>query len=123
MKVKQLGFEGIIERFCDGDTVIVIVNIAGSDIWQRKRVRIVGIESWELDTDDHEKAVRCRDELTAKFRGMFCRVITANNSLDKYGRLVAEIYFDDEDKLTHYLIGAQYAWQTDEFKQSASRCR
>jgi micrococcal nuclease len=89
-----------LDRVVDGDTVDALIDV-GFDIWFKKRIRFVGIDTWESRTRDlAEKAkgleAKARtkqllEEVSNK-RGYFR---LKSHGLGKYGRVLGELFIMD----------------------------
>ena len=91
-----------LDRVVDGDTVDALIDV-GFDIWFKKRIRFMGLDTWESRTRDLEekklgKLVKERtrqllEDVSSK-SGYF-RV--KSHGLGKYGRVLGEIFIMDKD--------------------------
>ena len=91
-----------LDRVVDGDTVDALIDV-GFDIWFKKRIRFVGVDTWESRTRDLEEkklgklaAERTRqllEEVSSK-PGYF-RI--KSHGLGKYGRVLGELFVMDKD--------------------------
>jgi endonuclease YncB( thermonuclease family) len=96
----------------DSDTVKAWVQISRTnrELW---RVRLKGIEGGELDSVEGIKGrdilasiVRDKHHLKAHFHGN-------ENTLDKYGRHVGDIAFEDGSRLCDALIAYGHHWRRE----------
>jgi len=101
---------GKVVKVYDGDTITIAAKMPyeGSPIF-RFSVRLNGIDTPEIktkSTPEKERAIIARDALSSKIMG---KMITLKNvSLEKYGRLLADVYLDDLN-LNMWLIENKYA--------------
>ena len=101
---------GKVIKVYDGDTITIASKMPyeGSPIF-RFSVRLNGIDTPEIKTKSKTEkglAIIARDALSSKILG---KVITLKNvSLEKYGRLLADVYLD-ELHLNQWLIENKYA--------------
>ena len=89
-----------LDRVVDGDTIDALIDV-GFDIWFKKRIRFVGIDTWESRTRDLEEkkkglAAKARtkqllEEVSNK-RGYFR---LKSHGLGKYGRVLGELFIMD----------------------------
>ena len=90
--------EGIVVKVYDGDTITIVSPLPFEDSkYYRFSIRLFGIDSAEIKgKSDAEKAVaiRARDALSAKILNR--TIMLRNVTMEKYGRLLANIYLDDE---------------------------
>ena len=91
-----------LERVVDGDTVDALIDV-GFDIWIKKRIRFMGLDTWECRTRNLEEkkkglAAKARTkellESTSSKPGFF-RI--KSHGVGKYGRVLAEIYIQDKE--------------------------
>ena len=89
-----------LDRVVDGDTVDALIDV-GFDIWFKKRIRFVGIDTWESRTRDLEekkkgleakaRTKQLLEEVSNK-RGYFR---LKSHGLGKYGRVLGELFVMD----------------------------
>ena len=90
------------DRVVDGDTVDALIDV-GFDIWFKKRIRFVGIDTWESRTRDLEekkkgKLAKARTkELLEKVSSKSGYFRLKSHGLGKYGRVLGEIFIMDKD--------------------------
>lgn len=102
--------KGKVIKVYDGDTITIASKMPyeNSPIF-RFSVRLLGIDTPEIKTKskaEKELAVLARDALSSKIMGKI--IILKNVSLEKYGRLLADVYLDDLN-LNQWLIENKYA--------------
>lgn len=107
----------IIECRCtkvyDGDTIHVVnsAKYDGKLARFKWKVRLNGIDTPEIkDEKMHKRACAVRDKLAEKILGKIIRL--DNIEYDKYGRLLADVYLDNEnivDWLKKEGYGVEYA--------------
>ena len=102
-----------IIKVIDGDTVDVDIDL-GFGVWLKKeRVRVNGIDTPEIrgkTPEEKELAIHVRDELYSKIYG---KMVTLKNvDTEKYGRMLADVYLDDEN-INEWLIDNEYAVRYD----------
>ena len=95
-------YRGKLLRVVDGDTIDALIDV-GFDIWLKKRVRFSEIDTWESRTRNLEEkklglAAKARtkellEEVSSKPN--YFRI--KSHGLGKYGRLLGEIYIQDND--------------------------
>lgn len=101
---------GKVIKVYDGDTITIASKMPYHDspIF-RFSVRLTGIDSPEMKTKfaaEKALATQSRDALSEKILGK--RVILKNVSLEKYGRLLADVYLDDLN-LNQWMLDNKYA--------------
>ena len=91
-----------LDRVVDGDTVDALIDV-GFDIWFKKRIRFMGLDTWESRTRDLEekKLGKLAKERTRQLledvssKSGYFRV--KSHGLGKYGRVLGEIFIIDKD--------------------------
>jgi len=90
-----------LERVVDGDTIDALIDV-GFDIWVKKRIRYMGIDTWESrtrDLDEKAKGLAAKErnkELLEKGSAK-SRYFRLKSHLEgKYGRVLGEIFIPDE---------------------------
>ena len=89
-----------LDRVVDGDTVDALIDV-GFDIWFKKRIRFMGLDTWESRTRDLEEKKKGKlakertrqllEEVSSK-PGYF-RI--KSHGLGKYGRVLGELFIMD----------------------------
>ena len=91
-----------LDRVVDGDTVDALIDV-GFDIWFKKRIRFMGLDTWESRTRDLEEkkkglAAKARTkELLEKVSSKSGYFRLKSHGLAKYGRVLGEIFIMDKD--------------------------
>ena len=91
-----------LDRVVDGDTVDALIDV-GFDIWFKKRIRFMGLDTWESRTRDLEekKLGKLAKERTRQLledvssKSGYFRV--KSHGLGKFGRVLGEIFIMDKD--------------------------
>ena len=91
-----------LDRVVDGDTVAALIDV-GFDIWFKKRIRFMGLDTWESRTRDLEekKLGKLAKERTRQLledvssKSGYFRL--KSHGLGKYGRVLGEIFIMDKD--------------------------
>jgi len=85
---------GKVVKVYDGDTITVATLLY--DVAYRFSVRLNGIDTPEMKGDEHEKklAILARDDLSNRIMN---KIVTLKNvTTEKYGRVLADVYLEDE---------------------------
>jgi len=118
MAKKPASFEynGTLIRVLDGDTIDCYIDL-GFDLKIKKRIRYMGIDTWESRTRDKEEKVK---GLAAKARnkelleaGTF-KIIS--HGTGKFGRVLGEVFVETENGLesvNQILINEGHAYEYD----------
>ena len=91
-----------LDRVVDGDTVDALIDV-GFDIWVKKRIRFMGLDTWESRTRDLEEkkkglAAKARTkELLEKVSSKSGYFRLKSHGLGKYGRVLGEIFIMDKE--------------------------
>ncbi len=91
-----------LDRVVDGDTVDALIDV-GFDIWFKKRIRFMGLDTWESRTRDLEEkkkglAAKARTkELLEKVSSKSGYFRLKSHGLGKYGRVLGEIFIMDKE--------------------------
>jgi len=91
-----------LDRVVDGDTVDALIDV-GFDIWFKKRIRFMGLDTWESRTRDLEekKLGKLAKERTRQLledvssKSGYFRL--KSHGLGKYGRVLGELFIMDKD--------------------------
>jgi micrococcal nuclease len=91
-----------LDRVVDGDTVDALIDV-GFDIWFKKRIRFMGLDTWESRTRDLEekKLGKLAKERTRQLledvssKSGYFRL--KSHGLGKYGRVLGELFVMDSD--------------------------
>ena len=95
-------YRGKLERVVDGDTIDALIDV-GFDIWVKKRIRYMGIDTWESRTRDLEEkkkgllAKERNKELLEKVSSKAGYFRLKSHGVGKYGRVLGELFIMDED--------------------------
>jgi len=108
---------GIVVKVYDGDTITVAtpldVRFCGKPTLYRFRVRLRGIDAPEIKATSEEektKAVVARDALSAQIMGQ--EVLLRNVGNEKYGRVLADVYFQ-QVHMNQWMLEKGYAQAYD----------
>ena len=91
-----------LDRVVDGDTIDAMIDV-GFDIWVKKRIRYMGVDTWESrtrDLDEKKKglAAKARNkELLEKVSAKPGYFRLKSYGVGKYGRVLGEIFIMDAD--------------------------
>ena len=91
-----------LDRVIDGDTVDAMID-GGFDIWVNKRIRYMGIDTWESrtrDLDEKKKglAAKARNKellLNVSEKPGYFRL--KSHGVGKYGRVLGELFIQDAE--------------------------
>tara|TARA_B110000211_G_scaffold140620_1_gene160736 strand:+ start:221 stop:610 length:390 start_codon:yes stop_codon:yes gene_type:complete len=91
-----------LDRVLDGDTIDAMIDV-GFDIWVHKRIRYMGIDTWESRTRNLEEkklglaAKERNKELLESVSSKPGYFRLRSHGVGKYGRVLGEIFIQDID--------------------------
>ena len=93
-------------RVVDGDTADVMIDL-GFDTWVKARLRFKGVDTWEKRTRD--KAEKAKGLLASAFTKEHLERNDGSFTIQsygkgKYGRVLAEIFIEGEEKSLNQLL-------------------
>ena len=89
-------------KIVDGDTIDALIDV-GFDIWFKKRIRYMGIDTWESrtrDLDEKKKGMAAKErnrQLLEEVSNKSGYFRLKSHGLGKYGRVLGEIFIQDEE--------------------------
>ena len=96
-----------LDRVVDGDTVDALIDV-GFDIWFKKRIRFMGLDTWESRTRDLEEKAKgleakayVKDLLENSDDGKFSII---SHGVGKYGRVLGELFVKGHEKSVNELL-------------------
>ena len=94
-------------RVVDGDTADAMIDL-GFNTWVKKRIRFMGVDTWECRTRDLEEKKRglaakafTKDLLENSDEGKF---LIKSHGVGKYGRVLGELYVKGHVKSVNTLL-------------------
>lgn len=90
-------YAGKVLSVYDGDTCNIEIDL-GFKIKYATRLRLYGINTPELNGPDSVKAKEARDYVKSKIEGKNVVIRTHKDQHEKYGRYLAEIFYDPDEK-------------------------
>tara|TARA_B100000945_G_C20019498_1_gene429342 strand:+ start:204 stop:596 length:393 start_codon:yes stop_codon:yes gene_type:complete len=106
-QVKKHGYSCKLVRVVDGDTCDAMIDL-GFDTWVKKRIRFMGVDTWESRTRNKEEKVKglaakafTKDLLTNSDEGKFSII---SHGTGKYGRVLGELFVKGHDKSVNELL-------------------
>ena len=93
-------------RVIDGDTADVMIDL-GFDTWIKSRLRFKGVDTWEKRTRDKEEKIK--GVAATAFTQTYLELNEGQFTIQsygkgKYGRVLAEIFIDGEEKSLNELL-------------------
>jgi len=102
---------GKVVKVYDGDTITIASQLPGSSTLYRFSIRLAGIDTPEIKSHnpvEKERAIYVRNQLHDLLFGKI--ICLTNISMEKYGRVLADIYLDDLH-VNEYMIRQKYAYK------------
>jgi micrococcal nuclease len=85
-------YKAIVKKVIDGDTIDVTIDL-GFNIQYTERVRLARINAPEMST---EAGKVVKTFMVDTLEGRDVTIRTQKNTFDKYGRWIAEIFYNDQ---------------------------
>ena len=104
--VYKHGYSAKLVRVVDGDTCDAMIDL-GFDTWIKKRIRFMGVDTWESRTRDLEEkkkgleAKAFTKEILESNKGKFDII---SHGVGKYGRVLGELFVKGQDKSLNELL-------------------
>ena len=116
-EVKKHGYSCKLVRVVDGDTCDAMIDL-GFDTWVKKRIRFMGVDTWESRTRDLKEKAKglaakrfTKDLLTESDDGKFSII---SHGVGKYGRVLGELFVKGHEKsVNELLIENGHAYEYD----------
>ena len=106
-QVYKHGYSAKLDRVVDGDTCDAMIDL-GFDTWVKKRIRFMGVDTWESRTRDLDEKklglaakAYTKDMLENSDEGKFSLI---SHGTGKYGRVLGEIYVKGHEKSLNELL-------------------
>ena len=112
MKIESHPYQVFDIRAIDSDTVLAWVQIDRNTRHQW-RIRLVGVEGGEAGTACGFVGLRIITEILHDHAHLESHFFGNVNCLDKYGRHVGDIKFQDQSHLCHRLMASGHFWKKD----------
>ena len=85
-------YKAFVKKVVDGDTIDVTIDL-GFNIQYTERVRLARINAPELSTDAGKLV---KTFMVDSLEGKDVTIKTEKNKFDKYGRWIAEVYYNEQ---------------------------
>jgi micrococcal nuclease len=85
-------YKAVVKRVVDGDTIDVILDL-GFNIQYTERVRLARINAPEISTDAGKTV---KTFMIDMLEGRDVTIRTQKNTFDKYGRWIAEVFYNEQ---------------------------
>jgi micrococcal nuclease len=103
-------YDARVVHVVDGDTIDVDIEL-GFGVSKRERIRLVGVDAWELTGDEKAKGVEAKAFVQSWTFGRPVSLET-DQKRGKYGRLIADLIADGK-RLSEALIREGHAERVD----------
>lgn len=104
-------YQATIKRWVDGDTVDVDIDLGFGLIYSNQRLRLYGIDAWEQrtrDLDEKEKGLAAT-AFVNEMAPVGTQVTIITYKEGKYGRILAEVFLDEDTNLNKLLTEKGHA--------------
>ena len=104
-------YQATIKRWVDGDTVDVDIDLGFGLIYSNQRIRLYGIDAWESrtrDLDEKEKGLAAK-AFVNEMAPVGTQVTIITYKEGKYGRILAEVFLDEDTNLNKLLTEKGHA--------------
>jgi len=99
-KLNKFIYNAKLVRIVDGDTCDAMIDL-GFDTWVKKRIRFMGVDTWESRTrnlEEKKKGLAAKARLKTLLKEVsskpgFFRI--KSHGLGKYGRILGELFIQD----------------------------
>ena len=122
-KLDKFIYNAKLDRVVDGDTCDALIDL-GFNTFVKKRIRFVGVDTWESRTRNKEEKVKgleakayTKDKLMNSDDGKFT---LKSYGTGKYGRVLGEIFLKGEDSSLNDLLkinGHAYEYHGEKKKE------
>jgi len=106
-KLDKFIYNARLDRVVDGDTCDAMIDL-GFDTWVKKRIRFMGVDTWESRTRNLEEKAKgleakafTKDKLENSDKGKFT---LKSFGTGKYGRVLGELYIKNEKNSLNDLL-------------------
>ena len=104
-------YQATIKRWVDGDTVDVDIDLGFGLIYSNQRLRLYGTDAWESrtrDLDEKEKGLAAK-AFVNEMAPVGTQVTIITYKEGKYGRILAEVFLDEDTNLNKLLTEKGHA--------------
>ena len=122
-KLDKFIYNAKLARVVDGDTCDAMIDL-GFDVWIKRRIRFVGVDTWESRTRNLEEKKKgleakayTKKMLESSDEGKFT---LKYHGTGKYGRVLGEIFLKDEESSLNDLLkinGHAYEYHGEKKKE------
>ena len=106
-KFEKHNYSAVLMRVVDGDTADAMIDL-GFNTWVKKRIRFMGVDTWESRTRDLEEKAKgleakayTKHILEDSDEGKFA---LRSHGVGKYGRVLGELFVKGETKSLNKLL-------------------
>jgi len=106
-KIEKHNYSAKLVRVVDGDTCDAMIDL-GFDTWVKKRIRFMGVDTWESRTRNLEEKKKglaakayVKDLLENSDEGKF---LLKSHGVGKYGRVLGELFVKGNEQSVNQLL-------------------
>lgn len=97
-------YKAIITGVYDGDTFTADIDL-GMGIWRKGvKIRLANVDTPEIRGEEREEGLKVRDHVRSLILNKIVTIQTFKDETGKYGRLLADVYLDQDKTLSTYLV-------------------
>lgn len=93
----------------DGDTMTADIDLGMGVHMHGVKIRLSYVDTPEIRGEERERGLEVRDHVRELILGKEVVIQTQQDKTGKYGRLLAEVYIDENTPLSSYLIENEMA--------------
>ncbi|MGD9670146.1 MAG: thermonuclease family protein [Hyphomicrobiaceae bacterium] len=109
-------YKAYVSDVCDGDTITVEIDLGFHIKMNPTKIRLYGINTPEVRGEERPLGLEARDAVRAKILGRHVVLNTYRDTVGKYGRWLAIVYFEEDGKMVNlndWLVGERLADRVD----------
>ena len=107
--VQLYTYKAIITSVYDGDTFTADIDL-GLGVWKKKvKLRQAHVDTPEIRGEEKVRGKEVRDHVKSLILDKEVTIQTFKDKTGKYGRLIAEVYLNEDKTLSNYLVENEMA--------------
>jgi micrococcal nuclease len=104
IKVQLYTYRATITEVYDGDTFTADINLGMGVHMHGVKIRLSYVDTPEIRGEERPRGLEVRDHVRELILGKEVVIQTQQDKTGKYGRLLADVYIDEETPLSNYLV-------------------
>jgi len=102
--VQLYTYRAKITEVYDGDTFTADINLGMGIHMHGVKIRLLYVDTPEIRGEERSRGLEVRDHVRELILGKEVVIQTQQDKTGKYGRLLAEVYINNETPLSSYLV-------------------